>query len=86
MTAGSWGSLGLSKASRVSAPNPSRLLLSNGYTLRGAQSPFPSPGGSCFMNWTGLQRTGGRLTSLVCGAAARADGAYIKAVASLQAR
>lgn len=53
--------------------------------LAGGANPISTSGGTCFMNWTGLQRTGGRLTSVTCGAAARAEGSDIKAVASLKA-
>jgi hypothetical protein len=54
--------------------------------LAGGAEPIPVSRGSCFMSWTGLQRTGGQLTSVVCGAFGRAEGSDIKAVAALKVR
>lgn len=52
--------------------------------LAGGAKPLPAAAGSCIMNWTGLQRTGGRLTSVLCAARARAEGKDIKAIAILK--
>ncbi|MBY0283745.1 MAG: hypothetical protein K2W81_07245 [Sphingomonas sp.] len=54
--------------------------------LAGGATPVPVSRGSCIMNWTGLERTGGRLTSILCAARAQADGSDIKALAVLQTK
>ncbi|MDZ4375307.1 MAG: hypothetical protein U1C74_28315 [Phenylobacterium sp.] len=54
--------------------------------LAGGAQPIPATRGTCFMNWTGLQRTGGRLVSVVCGGAGSAEGHDIKAMVGLTAR
>jgi len=51
--------------------------------LAGGAPPVPVNRGSCIMNWTGLQRTGGRLTSVVCSAGGQAEGYDIKAIVAL---
>jgi hypothetical protein len=53
--------------------------------LAGGAEPIPVSRGTCFMNWTGLHRTGGRLTSVTCGARGEAQGVDIKALVSLVA-
>ena len=52
--------------------------------LGGGVTPVPVSRGSCIMNWSGLQRTGGRLTSVVCSAGGRAEGSEIKAIVMLK--
>ena len=52
----------------------------------GGTEPVPTDRGSCIMNWTGLQRTGGRLLSVVCGGRGEAEGSDIMAMAVLDAR
>ncbi len=52
--------------------------------LAGGAKSIPISRGSCIMNWSGLQRTGGRLTSVLCSAAGRAEGSDIKAMAVLK--
>lgn len=54
--------------------------------LAGGATPIVASRGTCIMNWTGLQRTGGRLVSVVCGARGEAEGSDIKAMAVLKAR
>lgn len=54
--------------------------------LAGGATPIPATRGTCIMNWSGLQRTGGRLTSVLCAAAGQAEGSNIKAMAVLKAR
>jgi hypothetical protein len=54
--------------------------------LAGGAAPIPTSAGSCIMNWTGLQRTGGGLTSVVCGGHGAAQGKDVKAIAVLKAR
>ncbi len=51
--------------------------------LSGGAEPVPAERGTCILNWTGLQRTGGTLMSVVCGGAGEADGYDIEAVAVL---
>jgi hypothetical protein len=51
--------------------------------LAGGAAPVPVQRGTCIMNWTGLQRTGGKLVSMVCGARAEAEGSDIRAIAAL---
>lgn len=51
--------------------------------LAGGATPVPVQRGTCIMNWTGLQRTGGKLVSIVCGARAEAEGSDIRAIAAL---
>lgn len=52
----------------------------------GGAEPVATDRGSCIMNWTGLQRTGGRLLSVVCGGRGEAEGLDIMAMAALEAQ
>lgn len=54
--------------------------------LAGGATPIPADRGTCILNWSGLQRTGGKLTSVLCAGVGSADGAEVKALAALQAR
>ena len=56
------------------------------FYLAAGATPIPAARGTCFMNWTGLQRTGGRLTSVICGGRGEADGSDIIAKAMLKTR
>jgi len=51
--------------------------------LAGGAEPVPASKGTCIMNWTGLHRTGGRLTSVLCSGRGIADGYDIKAISIL---
>lgn len=52
--------------------------------LAGGADPVPVSRGTCIMNWTGLHRTGGRLTSVLCGAAGESESVNIQALAVLE--
>ena len=52
--------------------------------LAGGAQPVPADRGTCIMNWTGLHRTGGRLTSVICGGAGEVEGHDIKAMVMLE--
>lgn len=52
----------------------------------GTDAPVDAIKGTCILNWTGLKRTGGKLTSIVCGGMAEVEGQNIKATAFMQAR
>lgn len=52
--------------------------------LAGGAQPVAANRGTCIMNWTGLHRTGGRLTSVMCGGVGEADGYDIKAMVILE--
>ena len=67
-------------ADRVQVMAVERIYLAAGAT------PIPAERGTCFMNWSGLQRTGGRLTSVICGGLGQADGSDIRAKAMLKAQ
>lgn len=54
--------------------------------LAGGATPIAATRGTCIMSWSGLQRTGGRLTSVLCAGAGDANGSDIKAMAVLKAR
>lgn len=54
--------------------------------LAGGRNPVAASVGTCIMNWTGLMRTGGHLTSLVCGAKGVAEGSNVKAIAVLKVK
>jgi hypothetical protein len=54
--------------------------------LAGGSIPIPASRGTCIMNWSGLQRTGGKLTSVLCAARGEAEGTDIQAVAVLKAQ
>lgn len=54
--------------------------------LAGGATPIPADRGTCILNWSGLQRTGGKLTSVLCAGAESADRAKVKALVALQAR
>lgn len=53
--------------------------------LGGGSEPVPASTGTCIMNWSGLHRTGGRLTSIMCGANGAAEGVAVKAISILTA-
>lgn len=53
--------------------------------LAGGAEAIAADRGTCIMNWTGLQRTGGRLLSVVCGGRGQAEGVDIRATAVLDA-
>jgi hypothetical protein len=63
-----------------------QLLGVERFYLAGGADPIPASHGTCIMNWTGLQRTGGRLTSIMCGARGSAQGSDVQAMAVLQVR
>ena len=65
-------------AEKVQAVEVERLY------LMGGGEPVPVEAGTCFMNWTGLQRTGGKLTSVTCGARGSADSTKVKAIVQLE--
>lgn len=56
------------------------------YLGSGGAQPIPTTRGTCILNWTGLVRTGGKLTSIVCGGRGNAEGHDIKGMAILTAR
>ena len=53
--------------------------------LAGGSEPISATRGTCIMNWTGLHRTGGRLTSVLCSGRGSAEGYDIKAISVLTA-
>lgn len=67
------------------ADNAQMLAVERIY-LAGGTDPVPASRGTCILNWTGLQRTGGRLISVVCGARGEAEGSDIQAMAILKAK
>lgn len=54
--------------------------------LAGGAAPVPASRGTCIMNWSGLQRAGGRLSSVLCAAVGSAEGFKIQAMAVLEVR
>ena len=54
--------------------------------LGGGDPPIQAEAGTCILNWTGLQRTGGKLTSALCSGAGSVDGTTVKALVVLKAR
>lgn len=62
-----------------------QVLAVERFYLAGGANPIQATRGTCFMNWTGLERTGGHLTSVVCAARGLASGYDIKAIAVLEA-
>lgn len=52
--------------------------------LAGGAKPVQVSRGTCILNWTGLQRTGGKVTSVLCSARANADGRDFIAVVVLE--
>lgn len=66
--------------------DPVQLLAVERLYLAGGAEPVQVSRGTCIMNWSGLQRTGGRLTSVVCGARGDVDGMDVKALAALTVR
>lgn len=63
---------------------PVQILAVERVYLAGGARPIPASRGSCFMNWSGLHRTGGRLTSVLCAAKGEAEGYDIKAMVMLK--
>lgn len=53
--------------------------------LGSGNAPVPATRGTCILNWTGLHRTGGKLTSILCSGVGSAEGHLIKALAILEA-
>lgn len=66
--------------------DPVQMMSVERLYLAAGTDPVPVSAGSCIMNWTGLQRTGGRLTSITCGARGTAEGSDIKALVQLVVR
>jgi hypothetical protein len=66
--------------------DPVQMLGVERLYLAGGADPVPTTAGSCIMNWSGLHRTGGKLTSVTCGARGEAEGADIKALVQLVVR
>lgn len=56
------------------------------FYLAGGANPILASRGTCIMNWSGLQRTGGHLISVLCAAKGEAEGSEIKAMAVLKVR
>lgn len=54
--------------------------------LAGGEKPILVSKGTCIMNWSGLERTGGSLTSVVCGARGEGEGHDIRAMAGLETK
>lgn len=54
--------------------------------LAGGATPIPADRGTCILNWSGPQRTGGKLTSVLCAGHGQAEGSDVKAMAVLKAR
>lgn len=53
--------------------------------LAGGAEPVPVTRGTCFLNWSGLVRTGGHLKSVTCGGRGEADDYDIMAIVALNA-
>ena len=66
--------------------NTAQIMAVERIYLAGGANPVSASRGTCIMNWSGLQRTGGRLRSVVCGARGEAEGADIKALVVLKVR
>lgn len=66
--------------------DPTQMMAVERIYLAGGANPIPASRGTCIMNWSGLQRTGGRLTSVLCAGAGEAEGSDIKAIAVLEVR
>jgi hypothetical protein len=66
--------------------DPVQMLAVERLYLAGGSEPVPATAGSCIMNWSGLHRTGGRLTSVTCGARGETEGADIRALVQLVVR
>ena len=66
--------------------DPVQMLAVERLYLAGGSEPIPVTAGSCIMNWSGLQRTGGQLTSVSCGARGEAEGSDIRALVQLVVR
>lgn len=54
--------------------------------LAGGATPIPADRGTCILNWSDPQRTGGKLTSVLCAGHGKAEGSDVKAMAVLKAR
>lgn len=54
--------------------------------LGSGTEPVPADAGSCFLNWSGLVRTGGRLKSIVCGGRGQAENMDVKAITTFLAK
>ena len=66
--------------------DPLQIMAVERLYLAGGVDPVPASAGSCIMNWSGLHRTGGRLTSVTCGARGQAEGSDIMALVQLAVR
>jgi hypothetical protein len=66
--------------------DPVQMMAVERVYLGGNVNPLPARRGTCILNWTGLQRTGGTISSVVCGAVLAAEGSNIKATVILKAR
>lgn len=52
----------------------------------GTDAPISADRGTCILNWTGLERAGGKLTSVLCGGLGVASGSTVEAKAFLTSR
>lgn len=67
------------------ADTPQMLAVERLY-LAGGSDPVRVSHGTCIMNWSGLHRREGRLTSVTCGARGEAEGYDIRALVQLVVR
>lgn len=54
--------------------------------LGGGVQPVLTERGTCFINWTGLHRTGGKVSSVVCGGRGEAEGHDVQAIVALDVK
>jgi hypothetical protein len=64
----------------------SQILEVDRFYLAGGARAVEASHGTCILNWSGLQRTGGHLLSVLCAARGQVEGSDIKAIAALKAR
>lgn len=64
--------------------DPTQIIAVQRVYLGGGSQPFLAEKGTCFINWTGLHRTGGRVTSIACGGRGAAEGYDVQAMVVLE--
>jgi hypothetical protein len=80
------GFAGMVEGKQGFGADPTQMMAVERLYLAGGADPIQASRGTCIMNWSGLQRTGGHLTSVVCGARGQAEGSDVKALVVLDAR
>lgn len=65
--------------------DPTQMLAVERVYLASGAKPLVASLGTCIMNWSGLERQGGKVTSVLCAARAEGEGHDVEAIAIIEA-